>query len=71
MDFKNLTRCLCWALFILILFPLHAGAQELGSTGAQYTEVVDAFDIGDPYDFHLSVMYEHTRKKAEVSMPQA
>lgn len=60
-------RCLSLALFFLILFPLAAGAQELGPTGAQYTEVADAFDIGDPYDFHLSVMYEHTRKKSEVA----
>lgn len=57
----------CALLTCLLVFSFTASAQETGMTGAQYTEVVDAFDVGDPYDFHLSVMYEHTRKKSEVS----
>lgn len=55
------------AVTAALAFAFNARAQETGMTGAQYTEVVDAFDVDDPYDFHLSVSYEHTRKKSEVS----
>lgn len=57
-------------LNICAIFIFKAGlsdAQETGMTGAQFTEVVDAFDVGDPYDFNLSIAYEHIRKKAQIS----
>ena len=56
-----------WALICMGAIPFTASAQETGMTGAQYTEVVDAFDIGDPFDFHLSVEYQYSQSKSEVS----
>ncbi len=42
-------------------------AQESGMTGVQYTEVVDAFDVGDPFDLHLQVQYLFSHHKKEIS----
>jgi hypothetical protein len=56
-----------WVLLCIGAIPFTSRAQETGLTGAQYTEVVDAFDVGDPFDFHLSVQYEYSHSKSEVS----
>jgi len=54
------------ALLALLLAPARGGAQELGMTGAQFTEVVDAFDQGDPFDFHLNLAYEYANNKTDI-----
>ena len=61
-------RKVLWApLPLLLVLSSPLAAQETGMTGAQYTEVVDAFDVGDPYDVSVSVQYQYTRSKSEVS----
>jgi|GEM_PF-2457749 len=70
---KNLMKFLSFTISgfivcaIVISWSSISVAQETGMTGAQFTEVVDAFDVGDPYDFHISVEYQYSWKKGEIS----
>ncbi len=63
---------LCFLTFTAVSPVLHAEEPRLASEPyllsepAETTQVVDAFDEGDPFDLHLSVGYQYSNNSADI-----